>query len=138
MTERPALIRIEQQTNDDEAHVFITLGWRKKEYFGEASGSLEEAARPRLLGEATLRAVEALSAGRIDLTLEAIATTVLGDSQVAMAQVEIGDGGPLVGNAMLRRDDPAAAPVRAVLNAINRKLGALGARPQTADGRQQT
>lgn len=125
MTERPALVRIEQRTDDDEAHVFITLSWQEHEYLGEASGSLEDAARPRLLGEATLRAVEALSPGRIDLALEAIATTHLGNSQVAMAQVGVGEGDPLVGSAMLRRDDPAAAPVRAVLDAINRRLSQL-------------
>jgi hypothetical protein len=122
MTERPALVRIEQQSDGKEARVVITLGWHEHEYLGEALGSPEEAARPRLLGEATLRAVEALSAERIDLALEAIATTYLGDSRVAMAQVEMGKSDSLVGSAMLREDDPAAAPVRAVLDAINRRL----------------
>jgi hypothetical protein len=121
MTERPALIRIEQDADADEARVVITLGWHDHEYLGEATGSADDAARPRLLGEATLRAVEAL-AGRTQLALEAIATTDLGDSRVAMAQVEMGDGAPLVGSAMLREDDPGAAPVRAVLDAINRRL----------------
>ena len=51
-----------------------------------------------------------------------MATTSLGDSQVAMAQVEMPGTDPLVGSAMLREDDPAAAPVRAVLDVINRKL----------------
>lgn len=120
MTERPALVRIEQSTDDNEAHVFITLAWHEHEYRGEASGSLDEAARPRLLGEATLRAVEALSTGGLDMALGAIATTNLGESQVAMAQVEIGEGDSLVGSAMLRNDEAAA--VRAVLDAINRRL----------------
>ena len=122
MTERPALVRIEQRTDDDEAHVFITLAWHDHEYRGEASGSLDDTARPRLLGEATLRAIEALSTGRLDMALGAIATTNLGESQVAMAQIEIGDGDPLVGSAMLHEGDAAAAPVRAVLDAINRRL----------------
>jgi len=121
MNERPALVRIEQQADDAEARVVITLEWHEHEYLGEASGSSDEAARPRLLGEATLRAVEALD-DRFHLALEAIATTDLGESRVAMAQVAMDEGDMLVGSAMLRQDDPAAAPVRAVLDAINRKL----------------
>jgi hypothetical protein len=121
MNERPALVRIEEQADDTDARVVITLGWHESEFLGEASGSADEASRPRLLGEATLRAVEAL-AGRFHLALEAIATTDLGDSRVAMAQVAMEEGDTLVGSAMLRQDDPAAAPVRAVLDAINRKL----------------
>ena len=39
-----------------------------------------------------------------------------------MAQVEIGESGALVGSAMLQSNDPSAAPVRAVLDAVNRKL----------------
>jgi hypothetical protein len=122
MTDRPALVRIEQKADELEAHVYITLAWHDREYLGQATGVPDEAARPRLLGEATLRAVAALSATNVKFALEAIATTSLGDSQVAMAQVEMPGGDPLVGSAMLRKDDPAAAPVRAVLDAINRKL----------------
>lgn len=122
MTARPALVRIEQLADEATAHVFITLSWHDHEYQGEAIGSPEESARPRLLGEATLRAVEALSPQRISIALEAIATTSLGESQVAMAQVEIGESGALVGSAMLQSNDPSAAPVRAVLDAVNRKL----------------
>ena len=122
MTDRPALVKIEQKADELEAHVYVTLEWNDREYLGQATGAPDESARARLLGEATLRAVSSLSATNVAFTLGAIATTSLGDSQVAMAQVEMPGTDPLVGSAMLRRDDPAAAPVRAVLDAINRKL----------------
>jgi hypothetical protein len=121
MGNRPALIRIDQSADGTAARVVITLEWEGREYHGEAGGDPADAARARLLGEATLRAVEGIASDRFDL--EAIATTNLGDSQVAMAQVAQRDGGPLVGSALLHADDPGAAPVRAVLDAINRKLG---------------
>lgn len=69
-----------------------------------------------------MRAVQSLTSKSLDLALDAIATTDLGGAQVAMAQVEMGEGPSLVGSALLQDDNPAAAPVRAVLDAVNRKL----------------
>ena len=123
MNDRPALIRIEQTSDDTEAHVVITLEWNDQRYDGEAYGATTDSARPRLLGEATLRAVEALAPASLHLALDAIATTRLGESRIAMAQVDMeGKSPPLVGSALQMDDDPAAAPVRAVLDAINRRL----------------
>jgi hypothetical protein len=60
------------------------------------------------------------------LSLDAIATTRLGESRIAMAQVEMrGKDSSLVGSALQMDDDPAAAPVRAVLDAVNRQLALL-------------
>ncbi len=39
-----------------------------------------------------------------------------------MAQVHTNSGEALVGSAFIREQEPSAAPVRAVLDAINRKL----------------
>lgn len=125
MSDRPALVRIEQTSDDTEAHVIITLEWNQHRFDGEAYGAVSDTARPRLLGEATLRAVEALSPTPLRLSLDAIASTRLGTSRVAMAQVDM-DGSPsLVGSALQVGEDPAAAPVRAVLDAVNRRLGLL-------------
>lgn len=121
MTTRPALVNIDQTEDDLEARVVITLAWNDALYLGDATGSADATARPRLLGEATLRAVEALTPDMARLALEAIATTDLGEARVAMAQVAM-DSGSLVGSALLSDDDPAAAPVRAVLDAVNRRL----------------
>ena len=55
--------------------------------------------------------------------IEAVATTELGATQIAMAQVLM-DGVPipLVGSALLSEHDATAATVKAVLDAINRQL----------------
>ncbi len=102
----------------------IALEWRDTEFQGEAYGPVGEESRARLLGEATLHAVEALASQPLGLALDAIATTQLGTSRIAMAQVEMGQAS-LVGSALLHDDDPAAAPVRAVLDAINRRLSTV-------------
>lgn len=122
MSIRPALVRIEQSVGDRETRVVVTLSWKEREYLGEASGVADDDARPRLLGEATLRAVEALTGESMPLSLDAIATTDLGESRVAMAKVLRGGGDSLVGSALVSGREPAAAPVRAVLDALNRQL----------------
>ena len=119
---------IDEEDLGDEARVTVVLGWDDKAFEGEASGDLDEAARPRLVGEATLRAVERVAEGRILLDLTAVGTTNLGDAQIAMAQVVL-DSGPdaFVGSALIREADPSKATARAVLDAINRQLeGVLG------------
>lgn len=114
---------IDEEELGEEARVTVVLGWDDKAFEGEASGAHDDASRPRLVGEATLRAVERVAEGRIMLDLTAVGTTNLGESQVAMAQVAL-DQGPdgFVGSALIREADPSKATARAVLDAINRQL----------------
>lgn len=124
MSERPAIISIEEHSHDDLAQVAVTLSFHDASYVGIAAGDPSTSAR--VVGEATLRAVEEVTEGRVRLNLEAIATTDLGGAQVAMAQVRIdGDDGTLVGSALLSEADQSAATVRAVLDAINRRIDAV-------------
>ena len=121
--ERAAIVGIQEASEDGEAHATITLTYHDAEFSGEAVGSAAVSARPRIVGEATLRAVEAVTEGRLQLTLDAIATTDLGDSRVAMAQVGlVGSSEPLVGSALVQTSDSATATVKAVLDALNRRM----------------
>ena len=123
MPHRPAIVHIHESEAHDHAQVKITLSYGDTEYVGVASGSSDITTRPRLVGEATLRAVEEVAESRVHLNLEAIATTALGTSQIAMAEVSVdGDNGTLVGSALLSETDRSAATVRAVLDALNRRL----------------
>ena len=62
--------------------------------------------------------------GGVELTLEAVALTDMGDVVVALAQVAVnGTDAMLVGSAMVRENDPSKATVKAVLDAINRRIG---------------
>ena len=121
--ERAAIVGIQETSENGVARVQITLTYSDGEYSGEAEGSASVSARPRIVGEATLRAVEAVTAGRLRLTLDAIATTDLGESRVAMAQVGLmGSNEPLVGSALVQTSDSATATVKAVLDALNRRM----------------
>ena len=121
--QRPLLAMIDEDDSGDEAHVTVVLGWHDKTFEGEAVGALDEATRPRLVGEATLRAVEQVAQGRVVLDLTAVGTTRLGDSQVAMAQVRIGAApDSFVGSALIYEPNSSKATARAVLDAINRQL----------------
>lgn len=130
---RPLLAMIDEQLSDDAVRVTVVLGWQDRAFEGEAQGEPEDGLRPRLVGEATLRAVERVAAGRLLLDLTAVATTDLGDARIAMAQVRA-DSSPdsLVGSAMIRENDPSKATARAVLDAINRKLEMIIAATESA------
>ena len=123
MSDRPAIVQIQESDADGAAQVMITLRYQDSQYIGIATGDLGLTTRPRLVGEATLRAVEQVTDNKVHLNLEAVATTDLGQAQIAMAQVSIhGDDETLVGSALLGEADQSAATVRAVLDAINRRL----------------
>lgn len=121
--ERAAIVGITESAEHGEAQVTITLTYHDAEYSGHAMGSASVSARPRIVGEATLRAVENVTGGALQLTLDAIATTDLGESRVAMAQVGLlGSTEPLVGSALVQTSDSATATVKAVLDALNRRM----------------
>ncbi len=123
MTERPAIIRISEAIDGEDARVMITLEWADTSFHGEAIGAAGIEHRARLVGEATLNAVEKVTDGRIHLNLEAVATQDLGVVQVALAQVNLTETGEsLVGSALVSEHDPSAATVKAILDAINRRL----------------
>jgi hypothetical protein len=126
MTERPAIIRISETVDGDDARVMITLEWADTAFQGEAIGSAGPEHRARLVGEATLNAVEKVTEGRLHLDLEAVATQDLGVVQVALAQVNLTETGEsLVGSALVSKNDPSAATVKAILDAINRRIATV-------------
>jgi hypothetical protein len=120
MSRRPIIIAIEDDIDGEDARVTVTLDWDDRPWHGQAIGS--STARPRLAGEAALAAVTTLTGSTIPLELLAIATTDLGAARVALAQVNFGDGEVLVGSALQGEADGRLAAVRAVMDAINRKL----------------
>jgi hypothetical protein len=67
-----------------------------------------------------------MAGNRIQTELMAVATADLGEARVALAQVRLGDDGEvLVGSALEAGAGPSLAAVRAVMAAVNRRLGRL-------------
>jgi hypothetical protein len=123
---RAVIVDIAQASEDVGAMVTITLDYAGTEHRGAAIGSSRPRERPRLIGEATLKAVESIAGGAVSLELLAIGATDVGDSRVAVAQVGFGPDEVLVGSALIRDEDPPDwAAGRAVMDALNRRLAAL-------------
>jgi hypothetical protein len=121
--ERPFLGTIDQRLEGDRVTVTVTLGWAEAMYEGKAQGQSDTAQRARLVGEATLAAIESLTAGNAKFDLTAAGMSDLGPVKIALVQVrETGWSDYLIGSCLIREGDPAAATAKAVLDAVNRRI----------------
>jgi hypothetical protein len=122
---RAAILRIEEDTDSGSAEVTVTLGWDGEEIRGTAAGTPEDVRRPQLTGEATLAAVEEITAETSGFRL--IDTTVGSAGGVDIAIVVVDDPGlaehPLVGAAVICEGNRNLAAARATLDAVNRRVG---------------
>lgn len=121
--DRPSLATIDQHIEDERASITVTLAVLDDAYSGTTEGPADSTHRARLVGEATLRAAEAVADGTLSYDLSAVGTTDLGPVKIALAQVrEVGWSDYLIGSALVRGGDPATATAKAVLDAINRRI----------------
>ena len=105
----------------DHVTVSIVLESEGHEYRGYAEGSADVAHRSRVVGEATLRALEAMTASKFDLI--AVGSSNLDGVTIALVQIaEPGRDDAYVGSALIRQGDAVLATARAVLDALNRRL----------------
>jgi len=121
--DRPAIIGVHEIPEGARTTVAVTLGWHTEEYVGTATGPAAPSARLRLVGEAALRAVEHIIVDEA-LALDAVGSPSIGMRKVmVVVVVSTGPRGEevAVGSA-LSHDDDAEATVRAVLDAVNRRI----------------
>lgn len=120
--ERPFLATIDQHFDGTRVSVTVTIGLVQDSFDGVAEGGADPTHRPRLVGEATLRAIEAI-VQTVRYDLSAVGTTDLGPVKIALVQVrEVGWSDYLIGSALIREGDPATATAKAVLDALNRRI----------------
>jgi len=125
--DRPVITSIKEYPEGPSTTVTVTLTWNGEKFSGSADGPAAASARLRIIGEATLRALEEVLGGGPPLALDAVATTSVGVRPVVVAQVVSMRGVDeevAVGSALVRGDE-AEAVVRAVLDALNRRIPAL-------------
>ncbi len=125
--ERPKIVAIEETPEGERLAVTVTLSWRNTEFVGKTTGPSAASARLRLVGEAALRALEEVLGGTPPLALDAIASGTVGSRNVMVAVVVSTDGKTEdvhVGTSLARADQGEAA-VRAVLDALNRRMPQL-------------
>jgi hypothetical protein len=120
--DRPILQAVDVHL-EDVVSVSVALTRAGQEYRGQ--GAIDSASRARVVGEATLRAVEAMTGG-VRFELSAVGTSTLDDVTIALVQVaEVGRAENYVGSALIRHGDVVLATARAVLDALNRRLAAI-------------
>ncbi|MEX0757224.1 MAG: hypothetical protein WD532_05440 [Acidimicrobiia bacterium] len=122
-TQRPFLATIEQTQDGDRVRVDITIGFAGEVHHGTAEGVADPHHRARVVGEATLRAIEHLTGDVAEFDLSAVATSDLGPVRIALAQVrQAGWSDYLIGSSLVRDGDSATATAKAVLDAVNRRI----------------
>lgn len=124
-SERPGFAGITESTDGSRVTVTVALRFHDSDFAGTATGPGVVSAKQRLIGEATLQAVEVmLDDDALPLALDAIGTASVGMRSVTIAVI-VGARGLAeeisVGSA-LSDDDENEATVRAVLDALNRRL----------------
>ncbi len=126
-TTRPRLMRIKESTDNTRATLTVTLGWENTEFVGTASGPDGPSARLRLVGEATLHSMESIFSETPPLALDAIGPANVGMRTVLIAVIVFAskDGEELVVGSALSHGDDDEAAVKAVLDALNRRLPAV-------------
>jgi hypothetical protein len=125
--QRPALMRIREKTDNTRTTLTVTLAWQNGEHVGSASGPDVASARLRLVGEATLQAMESIFADTPPLALDAIGTAGVGMRTALIAVIVFAgkQGEELVVGSALSGGDHDEAAVKAVLDALNRRLPTL-------------
>lgn len=124
---RPRLVNIRDEADGPKTTVRVTLSWQNGQHVGSAIGPIVGSARLRLVGEATLDALDQIFINLPPLVLDSIGIASVGMRRVAIAVVVGGtsqESELAVGSAVAGEDESEAA-VRAVLDALNRRLPTL-------------
>ena len=124
--DRPQIVGIKEFPEGNKIVVEVTLSWHGDQFIGRETGSSAASARMRLVGEATLRALEEVLKGP-PLALDAIANPAVGMRSVVIAVVvsTSGQGEDIVVGSAFADDNEPEAAVRAVLDAMNRRIPQL-------------
>ncbi len=126
--QRPVIVSVREEPNGSRVTVSVTLGWQNEEHVGSAGGPAATAARLRLVGEATLNALEALYPTLPPLALDSIGESAVGMRTVVIAIVVTSlenHREELAVGAALSAGDVTETAARAVLDSLNRRLPSL-------------
>lgn len=125
--ERPSIEDISESPSGSRTQMQVKLAWQHEIFVGTAVGPAAQETRPRLVGDAALKALETAVGGDVAFALANIDQISLGPRTIMIAVVVMVAGGEersLVGSALVA-SDPAHAAVRAVLDALNRQIPQL-------------
>jgi hypothetical protein len=105
----------------------VSLSYREGTVSGAATGTATQSGVQRAVATGSLRAVEELIGGKARFELEHVEVTRSGRDRTALVSVTMVSGAGsdrLTGSAVVR-EDARQAVIRAVLDAVNRRLEPL-------------
>ena len=120
---RPSISAIMVRTSGDEAEATVTLVTNGELFEGQVVGPSNISHRPRLIAQATLRAVTELLGQQADIESVMIVPSAMKSIVLTVVSVltpRIGEQS-LTGSALVRGDE-ADAVARSVLDALNRRI----------------
>lgn len=125
--QRPAIQRMHLVSSGLDISASVTLGFGGRSAVGEAQGTATQSGVQRAVALATLRAVESLIDGRARFELDHLEVTQTGRDRTVVAGVTLvtPSGSERLTGAAVVREDVRQAVIRATLDALNRRLGAL-------------
>ena len=88
---RPSILDIAETTKGNHVELCVSLGWHGEVFRGASTGPLSLETRPRLVGEATLKALEQALNGDVALALSNIETIAIGPRTISIAGGGDGD-----------------------------------------------
>jgi hypothetical protein len=124
---RPAIQRMHLVSSGLDISASVTLGFEDRSAVGEAQGTATQSGVQRAVALATLRAVESLVQERARFELDHLEVTQTGRDRTVVAGVTLvtPSGSEKLTGAAVVREDVRQAVIRATLDGLNRRLGAL-------------
>jgi hypothetical protein len=119
---RITIDEITTETKGTNSQVRVILTWRNVSSSGEASGFTSAEGLLRLAAQATLEAVRGLLADGAWLALDHVSVHRVGSRDIALATLSVGPGGVALSGSAVVMGQHTEAIVRAVLDAVNRRL----------------
>lgn len=124
---RPAIQRMHLVSSGLDISASVTLGFDDRSAVGEAQGTATQSGVQRAVALATLRAIESLIDGAARFELDHLEVTQTGRDRTALVGVTLvtSSGSERLTGAAVVREDVRQAVIRATLDGLNRRLGAL-------------
>ena len=124
---RPSIQRMHLVSSGLDISASVTLGFDDRSAVGEAKGTATQTGVQKAVALATLRAIETLIDGKARFELDHLEVTQTGRDRTVVAGVTLvtPSGSERLTGAAVVREDVRQAVIRATLDGLNRRLGAL-------------
>ena len=125
--DRPVIVDVSEHLDGSHSKVAVTLSWQGESLVGEVGGAAGQTSRNRLIAEATIAALRQALQETTAFGVSSVDLTTLGGNHLAIAQVIVVTEAAerLMIGSSLADGDSSRAVVRAVLDALNRRIPEL-------------